>query len=144
MGVTERVSTGTFVAVTLVDRLTGHRNRAGATQRREIIDHQSAMPLTHEDISELYREHSPLLLRYLMRRTFDAQAAVELMAETFAVAYERRASCRQPGAVAKAWGDVKLTPTTYLVDKQGQIVKRYVGEPNFAELHALIEKLLVS
>ena len=48
------------------------------------------------------------------------------------------------GAVAKAWGDVKLTPTTYLVDKQGQIVKRYVGEPNFAELHALIEKLLVS
>lgn len=60
------------------------------------------MPLTHEDISELYREHSPLLLRYLMRRTFDAQAAVELMAETFAVAYERRASCRQPGA-ARAW-----------------------------------------
>ncbi len=48
------------------------------------------------------------------------------------------------GAVAKAWGDVKLTPTTYLVDKQGQIVKRYVGEPNFVELHALIEKLLVS
>lgn len=46
------------------------------------------------------------------------------------------------GAVAKAWGDVKLTPTTYLVNKQGQIVKRYVGQPNFAELHKLIEKLL--
>ena len=46
------------------------------------------------------------------------------------------------GAVAKAWGDVKLTPTTYLVDKQGQIVKRFVGEPDFAELHQLIERLL--
>jgi peroxiredoxin len=46
------------------------------------------------------------------------------------------------GAVAKAWGDVQLTPTTYLVDKQGRIVKRYVGEPDFAELHKLIEKLL--
>jgi peroxiredoxin len=46
------------------------------------------------------------------------------------------------GAVAKAWGDVQLTPTTYLVNKQGEIVKRYVGEPNFAELHRLIEKLL--
>jgi len=46
------------------------------------------------------------------------------------------------GAVAKSWGDVKLTPTSYLVNKRGQIVKRYVGEPNFAELHQLIEKLL--
>ena len=46
------------------------------------------------------------------------------------------------GAVAKAWGDVKLTPTTYLVNKRGQIVKQYVGEPDFAALHLLIEKLL--
>ncbi len=47
------------------------------------------------------------------------------------------------GAVAKAWGDVQLTPTTYLVNKRGEIVKRYVGEPNFIELHQLIEKLLL-
>jgi peroxiredoxin len=46
------------------------------------------------------------------------------------------------GAVAKAWGDVQLTPTTYVVDKRGEIVKRYVGAPDFAELHKLIEKLL--
>jgi peroxiredoxin len=46
------------------------------------------------------------------------------------------------GAVARAWGDVQLTPTTFLVNKRGEIVKRYVGEPDFAELHQLIEKLL--
>lgn len=46
------------------------------------------------------------------------------------------------GAVARAWGDVKLTPTSYLVNKRGEIVKRYVGEPDFDELHRLIEKLL--
>ncbi len=46
------------------------------------------------------------------------------------------------GAVAKAWGDVQLTPTTYVVNKQGEIVKRYVGQPDFAELHRLIELLL--
>jgi hypothetical protein len=46
------------------------------------------------------------------------------------------------GEVATAWGDVKLTPTTYLVDRKGRIVKRYVGEPDFTALHALIEKLL--
>lgn len=47
------------------------------------------------------------------------------------------------GAVAKSWGDVTLTPTSYLVDKRGKIVKRYVGQPDFAELHQLIEKLLL-
>lgn len=46
------------------------------------------------------------------------------------------------GKVAKAWGDVQLTPTTFLVNKRGQIVKQYVGEPNFEALHQLIEKLL--
>ena len=46
------------------------------------------------------------------------------------------------GAVAKAWGDVQLTPTTYVVNKRGEIVKQYVGEPDFAALHQLIEKLL--
>jgi peroxiredoxin len=46
------------------------------------------------------------------------------------------------GAVAKSWGDVKLTPTSYLVNKRGEIVKRYVGTPDFKELHRLIEKLL--
>ncbi len=46
------------------------------------------------------------------------------------------------GELAKNWGDVKLTPTTYLVDRQGRIVKRFVGEPDFAGLHRLIEELL--
>jgi peroxiredoxin len=45
------------------------------------------------------------------------------------------------GAIAQAWGQVRLTPTSYLLNKQGQIVKRYVGEPDFGELHKLIEKL---
>ena len=46
------------------------------------------------------------------------------------------------GTLAKAWGEVKLTPTTYLVNKRGEIVKRYLGEPDFVDLHQLIEKLL--
>lgn len=46
------------------------------------------------------------------------------------------------GAAAKAWGDVKVTPTTFVVNKRGNIVKRYVGKPDFDELDKLIEKLL--
>lgn len=46
------------------------------------------------------------------------------------------------GAIAKAFGDVQLTPTTFLIDKKGAIVKRYVGEPDFAALHGLVDQLL--
>ena len=46
------------------------------------------------------------------------------------------------GAAAEAWGDVKVTPTTFVVNKRGNIVKRYVGKPNFDELDKLIEQLL--
>jgi peroxiredoxin len=46
------------------------------------------------------------------------------------------------GEVAKAFGDVKMTPTTFLIDKQGRIVKQYLGAPDFAALDELITELL--
>lgn len=46
------------------------------------------------------------------------------------------------GAIARAFGDVPGTPTTFLIDQKGAIVKRFVGEPDFAELHTLVEQLL--
>ena len=46
------------------------------------------------------------------------------------------------GDIAKSFGDVTLTPTTFVIDKDGKIIKRYVGEPKFADLHALLEKEL--
>jgi peroxiredoxin len=46
------------------------------------------------------------------------------------------------GEIARRFGDVRLTPTTFLVDKRGRVVKRYVGEPDFKALHALVDQLL--
>lgn len=46
------------------------------------------------------------------------------------------------GKIAQGFGDVQLTPTTFVIDKQGRIVKRYVGEPDFAQLAKLLEKEL--
>jgi peroxiredoxin len=46
------------------------------------------------------------------------------------------------GDIAKAFNDVQLTPTTYVIDKNGKIIKRYVGEPDFGALHALLQKEL--
>ena len=72
--------------------------------------------------------------------SYDPPAYVVNFAETRKLPF--KVAIDNTGANAKAWGDVKLTPTTFLVNKRGEIVKRYVGTPDFAELHRLIEKLL--
>jgi protein-disulfide isomerase len=46
------------------------------------------------------------------------------------------------GTAAREWGPVEATPTTFLLNKRAEIVARFVGEPDFPELRALIEKLL--
>jgi thiol-disulfide isomerase/thioredoxin len=46
------------------------------------------------------------------------------------------------GEIAQRFGDVELTPTSFLIDKHGKIVARVVGKPDFAELHRLIDRLL--
>ena len=72
--------------------------------------------------------------------SYDPPSYVVNFAETRKLPF--KVAIDNTGAVAKAWGDVQLTPTTYLVNKRGKIVKRYVGTPDFAALHQLIEKLL--
>lgn len=72
--------------------------------------------------------------------SYDPPAFVARFAETrklpFGVAIDNT------GGVANAFGPVQMTPTTFLINKRGEIVKRYVGEPDFAAFHELIEKLL--
>lgn len=45
-------------------------------------------------------------------------------------------------AWAKAYGDVAVTPTTFVIDREGKVIKRYVGEPNFSELRKIIAREL--
>jgi peroxiredoxin len=72
--------------------------------------------------------------------SYDPPAFVSRFAETrqlpFSVAIDNT------GEIAQRFGDVRLTPTTFLINQRGEIVKRYVGEPDFAALHALVDRLL--
>lgn len=71
---------------------------------------------------------------------YDPPAYVARFAQTRALPF--KVAVDHDGQVARAWGDVRITPTSYLVDRQGRIVKRYVGQPDFAALHVLVERLL--
>jgi len=46
------------------------------------------------------------------------------------------------GDLAKQFGDVSMTPTTFVISKDGKILKRYLGEPDFNALHVLLQKSL--
>ncbi|MBV7544225.1 TlpA disulfide reductase family protein [Acidovorax sp. sic0104] len=72
--------------------------------------------------------------------SYDPPSYVVNFAETRKLPF--KVAIDNTGNVAKAWGDVRLTPSTFIVNKRGEIVKTYVGAPNFPELHQLIEKLL--
>lgn len=46
------------------------------------------------------------------------------------------------GDIARKFGDVRLTPTSFVIDRRGRILKQYLGAPGEAELQALLEKAL--
>ena len=52
---------------------------------------------------ELYDRWAERLLAYFYRRVLDAEVAADLLAETFAVAYERRKRFRDVGRPGGAW-----------------------------------------
>ena len=48
------------------------------------------------------------------------------------------------GEISKRFGDTPVLPESVLIDRQGRIVARFAGEPEWAALHAAIEKALGS
>jgi RNA polymerase sigma factor (sigma-70 family) len=62
------------------------------------------VPLSHDQVAALYREHAPAMLAFLARRVLLPEVAVDLLAETFARAYRDRARLRgEGGEEALAW-----------------------------------------
>jgi peroxiredoxin len=93
------------------------------------------------EIVETYnRYHTRGFETLAVAMSYDPPSYVVNFAETRKLPF--KVAIDNTGNVAKAWGDVRLTPSTFIVNKRGEIVKTYVGTPNFSELHLLIEKLL--
>lgn len=45
-------------------------------------------------------------------------------------------------SAARGFDGVRLTPTTFLMDKRGHIVHKYLGEPDVDSLHPMLDRLL--
>ena len=46
------------------------------------------------------------------------------------------------GEIARGFGGVRVTPTSFVLDKRGRILRQFLGEPDWAAFHALLEEAL--
>lgn len=72
---------------------------------------------------------------------YDPPAYVRNFASTRALPFP--VAIDADGSIAKAFGDVKLTPTAFLIDKQGNIIKRYLGNYDKAAFVSTVNKALM-
>jgi peroxiredoxin len=90
---------------------------------------------------EAWRQYAPRGYETVaVAMSYDHPNAVADFARRHALPF--RVALDADGAVAAAFGHVSVTPTTYLLDRQGRIVTRYVGEPNWTEFRARVERAL--
>ena len=86
------------------------------------------MPLDADDISGLYRRHARGMVAFFARRTYDPEAAVDLVAETFAAAFRDRARFRGDGeqqAIAWLYGIAHHQLGGFF--RRGEVERRALG-----------------
>ena len=89
---------------------------------------------------EIYQQHKGKGLRTVaVAMSYDPPAFVANYAQSRQLPFD--VAIDNTGKVAESFGRVQLTPTTFVVNKRGQIVKQYVGEPDYVALNALIVQL---
>ena len=70
------------------------------------------MALSADEVAELYDRHAEAILAFLVRRTWDPEVAVDILAETFAVALEGRHRFRGRDDEAAAGRGCMASPAT--------------------------------
>jgi RNA polymerase sigma-70 factor (ECF subfamily) len=83
------------------------------------------VPLSRDEVAQLYRGHAPAVLGFLARRVLLAEVAVDLMAETFARAYRDRESFRGEDpeeALAWVYGIARHVLASY--ERRGAVERR--------------------
>ena len=107
-----------------------------ATSCAPCVKAMPALVATHREFAARGLQTLAVAMQY------DAPAAVSHFAQTrqlpFGVVIDNT------GAIAHGFGDVAVTPTTILLDRQGRIARRVVGKRADGELHRMVEQLLAA
>jgi peroxiredoxin len=90
---------------------------------------------------DLHRRYGPLGLRtFAVAMSHDRPETVASFARTRGLPFE--VVFDETGAVARGFSDTQVTPTKFLIDGSGNIVRIYAGFTDFADLRQRIEGAL--
>ena len=93
-----------------------------------MLGRQSSKQAPQTFIDGLYRDNVESLLAFFARRTYDAQVAMDLTAETFAIALEEQSKCRaRTSASRRAWLFAIGRTTLAGFYRSGDVETRAVG-----------------
>ncbi|MCP1672913.1 peroxiredoxin [Natronocella acetinitrilica] len=91
--------------------------------------------------AELYEELAPRGLQFVaVAMEYDPPNQVQAMVKAREMPYP--VAMDQDGSVAKAFGDVRLTPTTVVIGPNGEIVQRRLGMMDMERLRERLERML--
>jgi peroxiredoxin len=90
-------------------------------------------------MTEAWRKYSPRGYEMVAVAVRDEKEKVSEFAARRALPFK---VALDAGDAAQRFGNVRITPTTFLIDRDGRVIKRFVGEPDWAEFDALVEKAL--
>jgi peroxiredoxin len=90
---------------------------------------------------EAWKKYSPRGYEMVaVAMSYDHPNAVAEFARSRALPF--RVALDPDGEVARSFGNVVATPTTILLDRRGRVVARYLGEPDWQDFHARVERAL--
>ena len=137
-----RVEQAPAVSYTLLD---GRRSELAALRGRVVLVNfwaTSCAPCVEEmpDLVANWRRFSPQGFETLaVSMAYDAPALVSNFAQSRALPFP--VVIDNTGEIAHRFGDVQFTPTSLLINKRGEIVRRWVGKTDFAALAPVIAQL---
>ncbi len=90
---------------------------------------------------KLYNDLEPKGFRLVaVAMSFDVPKQVRIMVQERHLPYT--VAIDSDGSAAKAFGNVQLTPTSFLIDPQGRIVQQKLGNLDFKQLRNRIQSML--
>jgi len=92
-------------------------------------------------LARFYQEYRPLGFELVaVAMSYDPPDRVLRYADRASLPF--KVALDVQGDIAHGFGNVAFTPTSFLIDKRGAIVQRYVGDIDFAALAPLVGKAL--
>lgn len=92
---------------------------------RMVEAHRKFAPRGYETVAVAVRDHPNRVAAFAQVEKLPFKVALDLTDD-----------------VSRRFGDVRITPTTFVIDRRGRMVRRFVGEPDWKEFDRVVEKAL--